>query len=91
MGELFLECLTFFLGASLGGSKMTKSHDSFLERALFMNWVTSSFKNDIFSGSNMLRATFSLASSSAGIDESTPEKTQEKINMSNTHTYKYKY
>lgn len=64
---------TFFRGASLGGSKMTISQDSFLDRASFMNAVASAFRNDILSGSMLLRITFSFASSRAGNDESIPE------------------
>lgn len=64
---------TFLRGASLGGSKMTMSHDSFLERALFINLVASSLINDIFPGSTLLRAIFSLASARAGNDVSTPD------------------
>lgn len=52
---------------------MTISHDSFLERAPFINSLASSFTNDIFSGSMLLRAIFSVASSIAPKDESTPE------------------
>lgn len=64
---------TFFRGASFGGSRMTISQDSFLDRASFMNAVTSIFKNDIFSGSMLFRITFSFASSRAGNDESIPD------------------
>jgi hypothetical protein len=65
---------TFFEGANLGGSIMTISQDSFLRRAPFMNSVASSFKKDILPGSMLLSTTFSLASSRAGSDESTPYK-----------------
>lgn len=53
---------------------MTISQDSSLRRAAFMNSVASSFKKDILSGSMLLSTTFSLASSRAGIDESTPNE-----------------
>lgn len=65
---------TFFRGASLGGSKMTISHDSFLEIAPFINALASSFTNDNIPGSMLLRAIFSLASSIAPNDESTPDE-----------------
>lgn len=52
---------------------MTISQDSFLDRASFMNAVASAFRNDILSGSMLLRITFSFASSRAGNDESIPE------------------
>lgn len=52
---------------------MTTSHDSFLNKALFMNTVASSFKKDILAGSNLLRAIFSRASSKAGNDVSIPQ------------------
>lgn len=76
---------TFFVGASLGGSRMTISHDSFLERALFINAVASSLKNDILSGSILLRATFSSASSKAGSDVSTPNNDVEIIRHFNIY------
>lgn len=56
---------------------MTISHDSFLERALFINSVASSCKNDILSGSMLLSTMFSLASSKAGKDVSTPDRMQK--------------
>jgi len=65
---------TFFVGASLGGSMMTISQDSFLKRAPFINSVASSFKKDILPGSMLLSTTFSLASSKASSDVSIPNK-----------------
>lgn len=70
--------ITFLRGASLGGSKITISHDSFLERASFMNSVASSLINDILPGSMLLRTTFSFANSTAGNDESIPENRSRK-------------
>lgn len=64
---------TFFRGANFGGSRITKSHSSFLEIAPFMNTVASSFKNEILSASSLFRRIFSLARSSADPDESMPE------------------
>ena len=64
---------TFFRGANFGGSRITKSHCSFLEIAPFINAVASPFRNEIRSGFNSLRAIFSLARSSADFDESMPE------------------
>lgn len=55
---------------------MTKSHDSFLERAAFINSIASSLRNDILSGSMLLRTIFSLASSRAGNDVSIPKRVQ---------------
>lgn len=66
--------ITFFRGANLGGSNITISHDSFLETAAFMNSVASSRRKDILWESKPFNATFSLASSNAGEDESTPSK-----------------
>lgn len=63
---------TFFRGASLGGSRITISHDSCLERELFINSVASSLRNDILSGFKLLSTTFSLANSKAGNEVSTP-------------------
>lgn len=53
---------------------MTTSHDSFLERAPFINSVASSLRNDILSGSMLFRTIFSFASSKAGNDVSTPKR-----------------
>lgn len=77
--DLYACCNTFFFGANLGGSKITKSHDSFLERAPFINSVASSLKKDILPGSRLLRIIFSLASSRAGNDVSTPERKKKTI------------
>lgn len=77
MKQMHLTDSTFFRGASFGGSKMTISHDSFLERAPFINSLASSLKNVILPGSMLLRTIFSLASSTAGNDESTPDAIEE--------------
>lgn len=53
---------------------MTTSHDSFLERAPFINSVASSLRNDILPGSMLFRTIFSFASSKAGNDVSTPKR-----------------
>lgn len=55
---------------------MTISHDSFLERAPFINKVASSRKNEILPGSMLLSTIFSLASSKAGNDVSIPDRKQ---------------
>lgn len=65
---------TFLLGASFGGSKITISHDSFLVRACLIYSVASSLKNVILSGSTLFKTIFSLASSTAGSDVSTPKR-----------------
>lgn len=53
---------------------MTISHDSFLERAPFINSVASSRENEILPGSKLLSTIFSLASSKAGNDVSIPDR-----------------
>lgn len=65
---------------------MTTSHDSFLERAPFINSIASSLRNDILPGSMLFRTIFSLASSKAGNDVSTPERIQ--IYLENSFSFK---
>lgn len=72
---------TFFRGANLGGSRITKSHVSFLDAAPFMNSVASSFRNEIFAGSSSLRIMFSLAISKAGSEESTPAMIKKLVSL----------
>lgn len=65
---------TFLRGASFGGSRITISQTFCLDAASFMNSVASFLMNEIFSGLNLFRRTFSSASSKAGDEESIPER-----------------